>query len=463
MLSLSLLAAGITTLPDAELRLATIAEHVRAEGPQLIVHLVNWYAYHPEDMRRTLFWNGDAGRGSDRVELTVKPLFGYYNCEDPGYQDWVLRFSRALGVTELNVDYEGGVGAPEEFSAYYRTRYWDRWFPSLLERAGAYGMKVSVMYEPKCILGRLAAARGQDPAAVLAAPGYAGLAVEQLKLDLRNICDRFTVRPDTLGNPVVDPAYRRVAGLPVIWVFGVRASGLTKDLWQRALRELGEEGYLFVLVGTTNGERVREFDAVMPGSNPWLNQLFAGFSERYPEEWQAAQQASARGDARTARELTRRYLQALAERGLAAIAPIRVLEPPANFTVMPLAIGFQDAAVRGWDLRPPVYFEPPDRTRKEPGQVFRAYLQAARELDLTWHLVCSGDDLCERTHLLIPDEEYGFSGPLAIARAARSLGRTPDLYKAIGITEEFIRERNHGRVPEAVVPILAEARSLPAV
>jgi hypothetical protein len=220
--------AGIVTMKEAIRRLNNIAFYTNRDGSQLIVHLVNWYRYNPEDMTKTLFWNGDAGHGKDTVVLNGKPLFGYYSCNDPMYINWVLSFSKALGIDELNVDYEGGVDYPKEYIAYYKIRPWDSWFIDLLNRAEKFNVKISVMYEPKSIAGRLSFYNGGKAELDLNEPAYTQEVLEMLKDDLRKICDRFTITKDENNKYIPNPAYKRVAGLPVIWVFGMSASGLDR-------------------------------------------------------------------------------------------------------------------------------------------------------------------------------------------------------------------------------------------
>ena len=132
---------GINNMEEALNRLSFMADCVKTEGPKLIVHLVNWYRFDPDDMTKTMGWNG-IEKEKDTIALTSKPLFGYYSCGDTLYIDWLLGFSKALGVDELNIDYEGGVDYPKEFSAYYAGRSWDSWFMALLSRAEKYNMDI---------------------------------------------------------------------------------------------------------------------------------------------------------------------------------------------------------------------------------------------------------------------------------------------------------------------------------
>jgi hypothetical protein len=455
--------AGIKTVQEAYARLADIASAEKKAGPQLAVHMANWYRYRPQDMSRTLFWNGDAGHGQDRVVLEPKPLFGYYSCDDPQFIAWELQFSQALGVTELNIDYEGGVEFPKEFAGYYQKRFWDSWFLALLRQAEKSPVKISVMYEPKSIADRLALRARKTPDEMRADPAYAQQACELLKDDLRKICDLFTLKHDSAGNAVLNPAYKRVAGLPEISIFHMTASGLTLDIWTQAVRDLGREGYAFILIPNTYRDAQAPFDVLTQGLNPWLDQLFTGMQDRYPELWKAAQDAAQRGDTQTARSLANQYIDELVKKGLGVAAPVRTVAGAAHFNVAPLAISFQDAAVKAWGFRPPVYFEPSDRTRTEPGKLFRAFFQSALNARATKLLAASGDDMAEKSHLLIPDEQYGFSGPYALALAAAALGEKPDLALAIRLTEKWVAQKNHGQVPGLVKPVFEEAkRVLPA-
>ncbi|MBN1596140.1 hypothetical protein JW933_09465 [candidate division FCPU426 bacterium] len=458
--ALSLQIAGIRDRQAAREILNRSADYVAREGTSLVVHLVNWYRYHPENMRQTLFWNGDAGRGGPEVVLTSKPLFGYYSCQDQDYMEWVCAFSRTLGVTEFNVDYEGGIDFPDSHALYYQARPWDSWLPLLLDCAAKHGLHVSVMYEGKSITGRLAVQFGSSRAKAVLAAGYTQAARQVLADDLKRICDQLAAKKTGPNLLVPHPAYRRLAGLPVIWIFGAKASGLSGHDWQQVVEDLRNQGYFFVLVPNTHaGEKVAE---TMQGMNPWLDQIFSGFVKNYREWWEQAQKAAAAGDIKTARSLGSRYIDEIYRRGLSSVAPVGGRPAPAGFRVAPLAIGFQDAAVNGWGLRPPVYIESRDRTRTEPGRLFRTYFQEAQNACVPWNLVASGDDICERTHMLIPDEEYGFSGPYAIALTAACLGKKPDLVQAIRITENFIRRKNRGNVPAAVQSIISEAlRILP--
>ena len=68
--------------------------------------------------------------------------------------------------------------------------------------------------------------------------------------------------------------------------------------------------------------------------------------------------------------------------------------------------------------------------------------------------------MAEHTHMLIPDVTYGFSGAYAIALTSAYLGKDPDMQKAIRITEDFIRKKNNGSVPEEIMPIISEAETI---
>ncbi len=449
----SLSLAGIHTMKDVTDRLNHIAGHVKKDGRQLIVHLVNWYRYDSLDMNRTMGWNG-TGDDRGKIILTTEPLFGYYSCDDPEYIDWVLEYSTSLGVDELNIDYEGGVDYSGEFEAYYSERSWDSWFTDLLKRAEHYGMKISVMYEPKNIAWRLASREGKGGPVQTTDPSYPDEALQLLKYDLKKICDRFTVKEDNNRGLILNPVYKRVAGLPVIWIFGMTAGSLEQNIWKQAVEELYDEGYAFILVPNTYRDDQSGLDSITRGMNPWLDQLFTGFQSRYKELWDAAQEAAEKGNHDEARRLANRYIDEIAGKGLNSVSPVREVKGPGHFNITPLAIGFQDADVDAWGFRPPVYIEPYDRTRTEPGKLFRAYLAAAQKSKNQWHLICSGDDMAEQTHMLIPDVKYGFSGPYAIALTAAFLGKNPDIEKAIGLTEDYIRHQYDGRIPGNIRKIL---------
>lgn len=457
--ALPLSLADIRTMEEATERLNNIEDYVKNDGPQLIVHSVNWYHYDPNDMNKTMGWNG-TGNEKDKIALTSKPLFGYYSCDDTLYMDWVLGFSKALGIDELNIDYEGGVDYPEEFEAYYTGRSWDSWFMDLLTRADNYNMKISVMYEPKSIAGRLASRQGNGGPVQTTDSMFASEALQLLKSDLKNICDKFTIKKSETGEIIINPAYRRVAGLPVIWVFWMTAGSLTENSWKQAIEELYKEGYAFVLVPNTYRDDQAGFDSIAQGINPWLDQLFTGFQSQYGELWNAAQEAAGKGDRDEAKRIANEYINEIAGKGLNIASPVREVKGPGNFNITPLAIGFQDADVDAWGFRPPVFLESYDRNRTEPGKLFRAFFTAAQKSKNQWYLICSGDDMPERTHMLIPDEEYGFSGPYGIALISAFLGKKPDIKKAILITEDFVRLQNEGIVPENIQQILLEANKI---
>jgi len=451
--------AGIQNMEQATEKLNNIIYYVNNEGPKLIVHLVNWYRYDSEDVDKIMGWNG-TGKDKGTISLTSKPLFGYYSCNDTLYMDWVLGFSKALGIDELNIDYEGGVDYPEEFETYYRDRSWDSWFLDLLNRAENYNIRISVMYEPKSIAWRLAKRQGNDGPVLTTDSTYAYEALKLLKSDLKLICDRFTIKKDENDELIPNPAYKRLAGLPVIWVFGMTAGSLTESIWKQAIDDLYNEGYTFVLVATTYPENQSCFDSIIQGLNPWLDQLFTGFQSQYRELWNVAQKAAETGDREKARNIANQYISEVASRGLNVVAPIREVKGLAHFNITPLAIGFQDADVDAWGFRPPVFIESNDRTFTEPGKLFRAYFSAAQKSKNPWYLICSGDDMAEHTHMLIPDIEYGFSGPYAIGLISAYLGKNPDIQQAIQITEDFVRIQNKGYIPEYILPIITEANEI---
>ncbi len=454
--SLSLSLADIHSMKEAMKRLNTIDVYVKREDPQLIVHLVNWYRYDPVDMERTMGWNG-TGKVKDTIALTSKPLFGYYSCDDPGYIDWLLNFSKALGIDELNIDYEGGVDYPEEFAEYYKGRSWDSWFMDLLVSAEKYNMKISVMYEPKTIEWRLAVRQGKGNQVYPGDSLYQKEALKLLKSDVKKICDRFTIKKSEDKKVILNSAYKRVAGLPVIWVFWMTSGSLTENLWEQAVNELYNEGYAFVLVSNTYRDDQTGFDRIAQGMNPWLDQLFTGFQNQYRELWNAAQEAAGKGDYEEAKRIANQYIDEINSKGLNTVAPVRKVEGPGNFTITPLAIGFQDADVNAWGFRPPVYIKPYDRSHTEPGKLFRAFYAAARKSNNQWYMICSGDDIPEQTHMLIPDCENGFSGPYAISLMSAFLGKQPDLYRAIQITEKYVKAMYGDFLPDDVQLIFKEA------
>ncbi|MBN2273297.1 MAG: hypothetical protein JXR41_04295, partial [Bacteroidales bacterium] len=447
------------SMNEAVNRLNHIASFIHDEDPRLIVHSVNWFRYDPENPGMTMGWNGIEKR-KDTIALTLHPLIGYYNCSDTSYMDWLLEFSKALGIDELNIDYEGGVDYPAEYNAYYQDRSWDSWFPVLLKRAEKYSMRVSVMYEPKSISGRLAIRAGRSGPVHKNDAVFTQEATAMLVSDLKLICDQFTIRKNNRGDFISNPVYSRLAGLPVIWVFGMNAGSLTEKIWNQAIDELHALGYAFVLIPNSYPVHQSLFDTLIQGLNPWLDQLFTGFQSYSPRLWEAAQQASGDGNYDKAREITSLYVSEISLRGLNAVAPVRELAGPSHFNITPLAIGFQDADVKGWGLRPPVFIESADRTFAEPGSLFRAYFSAAQQSKNRWFLVCSADDMAEHTNMLIPETEHGFSGPYAIALMAAYLGKNPDIARAIEITEEHIRKMRKGNIPEDIGIILNHAKRI---
>ncbi len=454
--SLSLSVAGINTMEEASNKLMNIASYIDDDKPYLIVHCVNWFRYDSDNPGRIIGWNGNDGK-TDSIILSTMPLLGHYSCDDTLYIDWLLGFSKALGIDELNIDYEGGIDYPEEYALYYNERSWDSWFPVLLKRAEKYRINISVMYEPKSIACRLALRQGKNSPVYPTDPEYYQEALALLKADLKLICDRFTVGINSTGEYVVNPIYRRVAGLPVIWVFGMNAGALTAETWKQAIKYLHNDGYAFILASNSYPESQAVFDTLIQGLNPWLDQLFTGFQSEYPELWNAAQQASREKDHEKARQIANQFIDLLAAKELNIAVPVRRLKGPAHFNITPLAIGFQDAEVNAWGFRPPVYIEPNDRTYTEPGKVFRTYFSAAQKSPDNWYLICSGDDLAEQTHMLIPDTEHGFSGPYAIALMSAWLGKKPDILKAIQITEDYIHKKNEC-VSEEIIKIMQEAK-----
>jgi hypothetical protein len=116
--------------------------------------------------------------------------------------------------------------------------------------------------------------------------------------------------------------------------------------------------------------------------------------------------------------------------------------------------------MNAWGFRQPLYIELYDRTRTEPGTLFRAFFTEAKKSKNQWYLIFSGDDIPERTHMLIPDEEYGFSEPYAIASLSAYLGKKPDLHRAVNVIRKFVQQNYKGTVPEDVYSILKEANEL---
>jgi hypothetical protein len=146
---------------------------------------------------------------------------------------------------------------------------------------------------------------------------------------------QFYHRTNDTGEYFVNPVYRRVAGLPVIWVFGMNAGGLTADTWKQALEELYNEGYAFVLVSNSYPESQAVFDTLIQGLNPWLDQLFTGFQSEYHELWNAAQQASRIEDRENARKIANQYIDLLTAKGPEYGSACETIKWPGSFQCHP--------------------------------------------------------------------------------------------------------------------------------
>jgi hypothetical protein len=370
--SAALKAGGIASVQDALKIKANVADRVKAEGPKIFTHLVHWWG--PNGTHWNLFGHNPQKDPKD-IAAVNHPLLGNYDASTPAYNRWLVRTAKAMGINGVNVDYYAGT-EPQDGAALDR----------LFEAAEAEGkFSVSVMLETRLAKGNLVV----------------------LKAQIKTILDKYAVRP----------SFQRVAGVPVIYTFGLSSTGITPDGYASVIKDLEAEGYVFLLIGDTTTQPA--YDGVTSGDHEWINMGVVGKDGRYGSavgSWEGYQ-----------------HLNFVA----------RTRDKKTIFSIASIYPGFDDSGVGGnWGQGKPRILDPGN------GQVLESTIGAAVEhADRNlWAQVDTWDDHHEAT-TVEPTLEYGFDRLFSLmVFSARYRGVSSDPQQIINLTESC---RHPGHCPGA--------------
>jgi hypothetical protein len=381
--SAALRAGGIASVQDALQIKADIAERVRNEGPKVFAHMVHWWG--PKGAHWNLFGHHPQDDPRD-IASVYHPLIGNYDASTVAYNRWMVESSKAMGVNGVNIDYYAGT-EPQDGAA----------LDSLFDVAEQEGnFSVALTLETRLAQG--------NPAL--------------LKLHLKNILDKYAVRE----------AYQRVAGVPVIFVFGLASTGISPEAYGQVIRELENEGYVFLLIGDTTTQPA--YDNVTSGDYEWINLGVVGRGNQYGSnvgDWEENQYQNF-----VARTRDRKNI----------------------FSIASVYPGFNDHGVGGnWGQGKDRILDP------ENGRVLEATISLAAKHahnDL-WVEVQTMDDHHEST-AVEPTLEFGFDRWFKLMElSARYRGVNSDPAQVLTLTEAYLRDSNNGKIPYEAGRVLNRA------
>jgi glycoprotein endo-alpha-1,2-mannosidase len=180
--------------------------HAESSPRQVLAFYYGWYG-NPQTTGRWVHWEGVEATDERIKNATHFPAMGAYDCHDPSVVDRQAAAARGAGITGFIASWWG------------RDSFEDQGLPLLLTAAGRHGLVVSAYYEQ--IVG--------DPA------GRKATAIA----DLDYIVSRY-------GN---DPAWLKVAGKPVLFIYGRALQALSLDQWQEVLAQVRRDnprGVVFI-------------------------------------------------------------------------------------------------------------------------------------------------------------------------------------------------------------------------
>ena len=224
------------------------SEYVRKEGGKIFAVYQPWYGTRANGWSHWKGWGNDPHDLFDPAAASVhRPVIGLYDSSEHELIRHHIELAKACGIDGFIVDWYGN------------TVFHDAYLATLLKEAEKMDFTVSVLYE-------LRVAKKDR---------------ETLKDDLRYILDNFAA----------SRAYQKVAGVPVIYLFGVASTGFTVEDYARVTKELIDEGErqgrsrVFAFVGDTTVNP--EYFKVASGLFEWIN--MDSLTRR--EDWNADPQA----------------------------------------------------------------------------------------------------------------------------------------------------------------------------
>ncbi|MCK5242709.1 hypothetical protein KAR34_09675, partial [bacterium] len=404
------LKGGLKSTVQAALVRDQIFKYARIEGNKIYIHAVNWWE-RPGKGADHWSWYGHYPKiDSTDIASVYHPLLGLYDSSDEEYMEWVIEVLMDMGVDGMNVDYYAG------------TREHDKWLAKLFEvvekvnKKNPLGRKfeLAVMYETKIIRENY---------------GFADRGV--LKEHIKRVLNTYAL----------SPAYQRVAGVPVIYVFGMATTGFQGEDYRQIALELEKEGYIYLLVGDKTYESQYLGDKAAAAVHQWIDMWGLMNMPEVAKLSRDVTKLEARHHAllRTAREMKRVDIM-----GIAAVYN--------EFTDKKLGGGDWGRGVhRFLDSRGGDYFE--------QGDVFKETMKYAIENQdwLLWTLLITWDDWHEGTQME-PSLEKGFSKFFGIMEfAAGYKGFKADPRAVIKRTEKYAHEIYGEKLPPQVNKIIKDA------
>ncbi|MEW6517772.1 MAG: hypothetical protein AB1439_12815, partial [candidate division FCPU426 bacterium] len=410
----SLTVGGIKSVAEAQAIRDHAQEWARKEGPKIIPHAVWWYTmdpnYRPADETDQWGWfafNHHPDRDPKNIASVHHPLLGDFTSADPEYIRWLIRTSKAMGLNGFSIDY------------YAEKRPYEKQLPTLFRIAEQEGnFTLSLMYETRLAKN----AEGKpDP--------------ELMKQHIRHILDTYAT----------SPAFQRLGGVPVVYLFGMLSTGFYPWDYERVIRELEAEGYVFILIGDSTVHPA--YYKVMNGLHEWINMgtflrsQKATYWQLHPDQWE---------------QNARSWLYKV------------MATHPNLFSVASIYGEFDDRELGGgdWGRGTVRRLKPTGGSTVEAGNVLKSTIDyAVNNADkLLWAKLMTWDDWNEGTEME-PSLEKGFSSFFAVMEfSARYRGYQTDPGAVLDLTEAYLKAKHGGRIPAEAQAVLDQARAyLPTV
>ena len=354
------------------------SEYARKEGRKIFAVYQPWYGTEKNGWSHWKGWGNDPKSSFDAQIASVHhPLIGLYDSSERDLIRHHIELARACGIDGFIVDWYGNMV------------FHDSYVQTLLNEAEEMGFSIALMYEPRVAKQNRAV----------------------MKEHLRYILNHYAE----------SPAYQKVAGVPVIYVFGMVSTGFSAGDYAKVTKELMEEGeqrgknHVFALVGdsTVKPEYFKAASALFE----WINMDCLARNESWkanPEQWEDY----ARGEA------------------------FRVSEDRSDiFVIGSVYGGFDDARLGGgnWGRGNRRYL--PDQN----GLVAKKTINYTVEKGFPWAIVQTFNDWNEGTEFE-PSQELGFSRIWNMMDlSARMKGAILNPHQAVSAVERFALKQSNGQ------------------
>jgi hypothetical protein len=195
LLARTCVALGITALSAALLTAAKNPDSVRSGVPkQVLAFYYGWYG-NPDVSQRWVHWKNVDTAKKHIDESTHYPALGPYDSHDPKIVDTHCRQAKDIGLTGFIMSW------------WSKGDFHDQGMPIMLDAAEKHGLNVSIYYE-------FVPPRGKPT-------------IEGAVNDLMFIVDTYGKHP----------AWLRVEGKPVIFVYGRAVNDIKLEGWKQVIRD----------------------------------------------------------------------------------------------------------------------------------------------------------------------------------------------------------------------------------